>query len=103
MLDAGTIDVSNPASPTGSGLAWDMFQAAIGAVPPEHQAAVAASLGPYFVGQATAIVDHIKNHAVVVVVVHTTDSGLQRMSNPVAANSDTQGPSVDKNLAGTIT
>jgi hypothetical protein len=101
-LDAGSIDVSDPENPTGSGLSWDMFQAAMGAVPPEHKAAVAGSLGPYFQGQAGAIIDHFKNHAVIVVVVHTTDVGLQRMSNPLAADANAQGPSTDKNLQGTI-
>ena len=96
-MDAGSIDVSDPENVTGSGLAFEMFQGAMSAVPPANLAVVAASMKPYFEGLAAAIVDHIKNNAVITVIVHTTDTGLQRVGGV-----DTQGPGTDKNLSGTI-
>src|SRR5262245_23993709 len=101
-MDAGSIDVSDPENVTGTGLSFEMFEGAMSAVPAEHKAVVAASLKPYFEGLANAIIDHIKNNAVITVVVHTTDSGLQRTPNPNTANTDTQGPGSDKALVGTI-
>lgn len=101
-LDAGSIDVSDPENVTGTGLAYEMFVAAMSAVPPENIALVAASMKPYFEGQATAIIDHFKNNGVITVVVHTTDAGLQRTPTPNNPGTATVGPAADQNLVGTI-
>lgn len=91
----GTIDVSDPENVTGTGLAFEMFQGAMSAVPPENLSVVAASMKPYFEGLAAAIVNHIKNNASITVTVHTTDSGLQRVGGV-----DTQGPGTNKQITG---
>lgn len=102
-LDAGSIDVTDPENVTGTGLAFAMFQGAMSSVPAENLALVASGMKPFFEGMATAIVDHIKNNAEIEVTVQTTDSGLQRLPALFVANADTQGPSTNKTLAGTIT
>lgn len=102
-LNIGSIDVSDPNNVTGSGLAFEMFTEALSGVSAENKAAIAVGMKPYLEGLARAIINHVKNNAVVVVVVHTTDSGIQRLPATFVANADTQGPSADKSLNGTVT
>lgn len=103
-LAAGSIDISDPENVTGTGLSFAMFGAMIAGVPVEHRSALAtASMKAYYEGQAAAIIDYVKANAEIVVVVHTGDAGLQRLPATFVANADTQGPSTDKNLSGTIT
>lgn len=51
---------------------------------------------------AQAVVDEIQGNAEVEVTVFTSNSGLQRTPNPNNPNTDTQGPSVNKTLAGAV-
>lgn len=110
-LSAGTVTIDDAGEASGSGMARALYDSRIAApltvaflaeVPAERQAAFKTGLAEDCNAIATGIVGYLTANAEVEVTIGTGDSGLQRMSNPVVADADTQGPSVAKTLAGTI-
>lgn len=101
-LEAGSISVDEFGNVTGSGLALELFNGGLDAIEEDERAAVAATMAPFCEGMATAIVDHIKNNAEVTITITTSDGALQRTPDPNDPNSDTQAPSTEKTLTGTI-
>jgi hypothetical protein len=101
-LNAGSISVDGFGNATGTGLAIDMFNDALASLTSDTRKQIAAQIAPFFNGLATAIVSHIVANAAVTVTIHTTDSGLQRLTATFVPNADTQGPSADKTLSGTV-
>lgn len=102
-LAAGTISVDGAGNATGTGLAIDIFNQALSAVPSDRKAQIAAAMAPFCVGLASAIVGHITAHAVVQVTIRTTDAGLQRLPATFVASADTLGPAADKTFTGSLT
>ena len=101
-LVKGTITINSAGVATGTGMALRIYNGVMSALDADALAAVGSSMKQFCEGLAGAIVDEITENAEVTVTVQTTDSGLQRMSDPVLADADTQGPSNDVELFGTI-
>lgn len=101
-LSAGTIAIDADGNVTGSGLALRFGQKLAATLGSETLGAVGDSVADFLQDMAEAIVEELTENAEVTVTIDPSDSGLQRMSNPLAVDVDTQGPSGTKTLAGTI-
>ena len=101
-LIKGTIEINSAGVATGTGMALRIYNGITSALGADALAGVGGSLKQFCEGLAEAIVDEFQENATVTVTVQTTDSGLQRMSDPVLADADTQGPANDVDIFGTI-
>lgn len=101
-LTIGEVTVDEDGDATGSGLAFAIFEGVLQAAGEDEKKAVAASMKPFCEGLAEAIIDHFKNNGEIKVVVTTADGALQRTPDPNNPNTDTQGPSADRTVTGTI-
>ena len=102
-LNAGVIVVDSGGNATGTGLAIDMFNNALGSLDAPTKARVAAAMAPFFQGLSAAIVNHLVANAVVDVVVRTTDGGLQLLPSSLVAGTPTSPPAGNKHITGVLT
>lgn len=110
MLDPGEVNIDEETGDhTGDGMALALYEkqivlmdGIIDTMSVEDQVNLKEGLADFCKALAEGIVTYLVGNADVAVTITTSDTGLQRTPDPNSPNTNTQGPSANRTLTGSI-